>query len=554
MTRRMMQSPRQKLFWALWVVVAVVGMGACGNTATVQSGETHFLQSCTTRCPDGYECLCGVCTVTCTEDESCEAESDSATCQARQPGCDGGARVCDVACDDNDDCNDVGAGFRCDAGQCRDADYEAPDPPPESECSEDCELVRGFPERAGEGCVEAQATEAAVACTCQSPSGDFACYRRTSDETLWLLPAVEFTDPDAFEACSEAERARMASSCDFAHCPAELRPETTCGLGFTCEVLGCGPAGTLTADGCKRPSCEDSSDCEGGARCSNFELSLLSVFGPPNAEGECGFGGPGGYQSEPQCDIETDLRELCDGTPEVRLFINSQGGFVDSSYPFTNPWGHSFLLVTGRCEYWAGPSADGRLGHGVIEDGEALEALVGWHSLREWSAFEDTESCPDAGTTNIYAPGAAVGCSCGCDAGAPVGLAEALTSGLALADEYANGGGTIDAVRAVTYEFVPEDEQDVPVVREWPLTTPLEDFLAPDPLMLIADSGGRIDEPGDVELLRELALEHRLESGDAPLAVTRELTCSSCMAYGLFIRDDLPEGVALSLAWLLEAR
>lgn len=49
-------------------------------------------------------------------------------------------------------------------------------------------------------------------------------------------------------------------------------------------------------------------------------------------------------------------------------------------------------------------------------------------------------------------------------------------------------------------------------------------------------------------------VEHRLDAGDAPLAVTEALTCSSCMAYGLFVRDDLPEAVAQSLAWLREAK
>lgn len=94
----------------------------------------------------------------------------------------------------------------------------------------------------------------------------------------------------------------------------------------------------------------------------------------------------------------------------------------------------------------------------------------------------------------------------------------------------------------------------LPVVREWPLASEIEDFLEVDPLSLTADSGARVDEPADVELLRELVVEHRLDAGDAPLAVTEALTCSSCMAYGLFVRDDLPEAVAQSLAWLREAK
>lgn len=39
-----------------------------------------------------------------------------------------------------------------------------------------------------------------------------------------------------------------------------------------------------------------------------------------------------------------------------------------------------------------------------------------------------------------------------------------------------------------------------------------------------------------------------------PLAVTEELTCSSRMVYGLLVRDDRPEHVVQSLAWLREAR
>lgn len=558
-----MKKLKGTLFGAL---VALMGFGACGNTAELRSGETHFLESCDTGCAAGYECLCGVCTLSCDDDQVCEGELDAATCQASNSACGSEASVCDVACSDDDDCAEMGEGFQCQSGQCRDADYEPPDPPDptdEIECPEDCSLVRGFPEDTADGCVDIRATvEGAdspgvpVACTCDDPvrSEDAQCYRRTSDETLWLLPIQEFTEPDAFEECSDAERARMTTSCDFAHCPPELRPETTCGLEETCELLDCG-AGELAADGCRRPSCEDASDCEGGARCGTFEIGVSRVLGPPNELGGCTYGGGAAFDLELQCDPEEELREICDGTSEARLFINSDGGFVESSYAFTNPYGHGFLVVTGRCEYWAGPSAEGRLSHGVIEDAAELEELISWQSLREWSAFDDVESCPDAGTSGIYAPGAYVGCSCGCDAGAPEGLTEALSGGLELIDEYAAAdGGVIEAVHVVSFEFGEDNPPPAQDVLDWPLETPIENFLAQDPFALEAESGQRVTAGDDVELLRALALENYLANGRHVVVVTEALTCSSCSVYGVLIRDELPEDVARSLVWLREAR
>ena len=44
---------------------------------------------------------------------------------------------------------------------------------------------------------------------------------------------------------------------------------------------------------------------------------------------------------------------LCDGSDAIRLAVVSEGGFVDSTYEFTNRYGHSYLFVDGRCHYYA---------------------------------------------------------------------------------------------------------------------------------------------------------------------------------------------------------
>jgi hypothetical protein len=369
----MMRSLKYKLFW---VVGALLAIGACGNTAELRSGETHFLQSCTAGCAAGYECLCGVCTLSCEENAACEGESDAASCEPSALGCEGSARVCDVGCENDADCAEVGDGFQCQSGQCRDADYEAPEP---------------------------------------------------------------------------------------------------------------------------------------------------------------------------------EQRELCDGSSEARLFINSVGGFVESSYSFTNPYGHLFMLVTGECEYWAGPAGDWQLGHGVIEDPEVIEELVGWDNLVDWTAFDDTQSCPDAGNVHIYAPNAVIGCACGCDDGAPAGLSEALSAGLALAGDYANEGGTIDAVQAVTFAYTEDNPPPVQVAFEWPLATPISDFLAEEPFAFEADSGQRVEVSSDVELLRELALANFAANASPIVLLGEDPTCSSCPMYGLLVRDELPEAVAQSLTELRES-
>jgi hypothetical protein len=111
-----------------WGVVACSLLAACFSASqpTVpESGESHFLQACTAHCADGLQCLCGVCTRTCDDANSCGAAASNATCLALdgigdtrscEVGERSGGKVCDERCLDDADCR---SGFRCQAGLCR---------------------------------------------------------------------------------------------------------------------------------------------------------------------------------------------------------------------------------------------------------------------------------------------------------------------------------------------------------------------------------------------------------------------------------------------------
>lgn len=95
---------------------------ACSKTKDPQAGsQTHFLADCSSRCPDPYACLCGVCTLPCTGSAQCGDAHEDAVCIA--PADSGGtcssAKICDRECTRDADCSALGSGFRCEDERCR---------------------------------------------------------------------------------------------------------------------------------------------------------------------------------------------------------------------------------------------------------------------------------------------------------------------------------------------------------------------------------------------------------------------------------------------------
>lgn len=109
------------LLAGLWLAVA------CRSQESPQEGsETHFLQNCQSGCAAGMQCICGVCTKSCTHQSECAAWSDLARCaplgprvaeqrcSASEPGA-----MCDAACLTDLDCSQLAADRVCDQGYCR---------------------------------------------------------------------------------------------------------------------------------------------------------------------------------------------------------------------------------------------------------------------------------------------------------------------------------------------------------------------------------------------------------------------------------------------------
>jgi len=98
---------------------------ACAKSSGPSAGsQTHFLESCVNGCAAPYDCICGVCTLECTAEQSCGSHSGQAACLVLAadsgPRCTSQAeRVCDLACKNDAVCAALGGDFECREGRCR---------------------------------------------------------------------------------------------------------------------------------------------------------------------------------------------------------------------------------------------------------------------------------------------------------------------------------------------------------------------------------------------------------------------------------------------------
>lgn len=116
---------------------------ACDPKAEPSLGsETHFLVSCDASCPEGSNCICGVCTRACSASSECAPLDPNATCSALAPRVAEGRCVvttqdssCELTCLTDADCASLPSGFGCQAGVCRSgAQVSAADRTPAVSC------------------------------------------------------------------------------------------------------------------------------------------------------------------------------------------------------------------------------------------------------------------------------------------------------------------------------------------------------------------------------------------------------------------------------------
>lgn len=92
-------------------------------------GETHFLRACEatkSSCGSSLSCVCGVCTVSCSEQNVCSGLAESARCITSSERAPGGAcvdtstaAVCDLPCTRDEQCHSLSTRHQCANGYCR---------------------------------------------------------------------------------------------------------------------------------------------------------------------------------------------------------------------------------------------------------------------------------------------------------------------------------------------------------------------------------------------------------------------------------------------------
>lgn len=113
------------------VLGPLLGLGCESQGIDPTGGETHFLRLCdesADSCGGELKCLCGVCTRPCDDEQgcsslpkaSCRAELDEVCSQPKddEPELSG---VCEVFCEEKQDCLSVSADLQCISGVCREA-------------------------------------------------------------------------------------------------------------------------------------------------------------------------------------------------------------------------------------------------------------------------------------------------------------------------------------------------------------------------------------------------------------------------------------------------
>lgn len=379
--------------WCLLIAVSTVAtLASCAKSEDpAQGSQTHFLARCEASCPAPYDCLCGVCTLACQEDQACTAEADGAQCVPPASACDA-TDLCDVTCTHDSDCDALSDEHACEEGRCR-------------------------------------------------------------------APVIDETGGGAGGAGGEGGAAGEA-----------------------------GAAGTTS-----------------------------------------GTGGASGMGVEP-------VGEICDGSDDIRLGYTAEGGQVETTYAFTNPFGHSFLFIDGQCNYYASRNyAEGMfVGQLTPDQASALANGISWSDIEAMAAAPEVESCPDAGEVSIWAQSQRVMCTCACDPGPRAEQKSAALQAIydLMVELVESGTPATTPVLAIA-----DDAGPVVNERSWPLEVPM--LEVPNLVRNIVDSASVgnpavFDDPADAAALRMLRT--------APDFRFIEVVDEG-IGYHLFIRDDFPSGV-----------
>jgi hypothetical protein len=183
---------------------------------------------------------------------------------------------------------------------------------------------------------------------------------------------------------------------------------------------------------------------------------------------------------------------------------------------------------------------------------ERLATAIGWSMIETWSATTDQPFCADGGTTTLRRPGASTSCDCGCNPmSSTAEKRDAIAAVWPWIDMLAGEGEPLPAtVSAIAAEFIDGAMGPLP----WPLDRPMADV---DLLIRDLDAistpdviGARFDDPDEIRALRDLRAEARATNSSIGFVQVTD----GGVDYQLYIRDDLPDEIAASVAVLLDQR
>jgi hypothetical protein len=232
---------------------------------------------------------------------------------------------------------------------------------------------------------------------------------------------------------------------------------------------------------------------------------------------------------------------LCDGSDAVRFGIASIGGHVDSTYHFTNPYGHSFIFVTGRCEF-AGSTATGVYRSGTLTKAQA-ETLTRAFDLAnvDGKSFRASGGCPDATLFQVMTSNGYVELTCGAE---PPSYAHIADDGALQAQQIVDAAGVLvtGAVSVLAVGDFQIKEQPNPGAVPWPFGWPVAEIAVERSNLggsSSAGHAGRTITGADAERARSLRTTTSRGFVDVR-AGERD--------YALFVRDELEPALAASIA------
>jgi hypothetical protein len=293
-------------------------------------------------------------------------------------------------------------------------------------------------------------------------------------------------------------------------------------------------------------------------RCSTLSQCTSSDAVSCSSEGYC-LNAAGGRIAAPAANdgtggVSTRDYALCDGSNDMRLAVVSEGGFLDSTYAFTNPFGHAFLFVDGTCHYYASRQWDTGIVEGELSAAQAAQYAQSIQ-LQKLSqlAYHDLETCPDAGIFWVRAGTGRSDCSCTCDASAPALVAPLMDAVSDMHDELEEQGGDLQG--EVELFALANKDDGVPRSGDltWPFSWPITEVSVTQEELNQDSSVPRRRTLRDDEARTARAFRASALRGDPPSARTMRVVASG-VGYLVYMRDVLPVQVQERIRQVMQAQ